>query len=387
MSRRLRNTLLALGLLVVALLVAGAFLLGPRLGATRTLITFGWPVPDDLVSLEEPPPGYERLADRDVYGVENALLRRVQDGRSHPTLVFVHGVSADGLRDGRILRAIEAFHRGGFTVVAPELGPLTDPTRAPAELEGLDRLLEALATGKIPGANGGRFGLVGISVGAAVALRAGARYQAGGGDGLRGILAIGAPDDLKISARLWFEASDPDEAGGESLDWQRQNAAAFARAFVLRAALPVRVADEDDAHALSSWFSEAARWKEDPPALRTEAARALASLLRAAPAARAAAAEQLLDDAWPRLATLSPAAWTEELSALRGVPVFVLHGEADPLIPVGDADRLRTRLEAHTLVSVLKSGLVGHTAVGDASIAERVDHIVFLDDFFDMVGG
>ena len=387
MGRRVRTILWTVGLIVVALLVTGGFVLGPRMGAVRCLTTFGWPVPDDLGRIEDAPDGFTVLADEATYGVPYAFVRRTPDGKVHPTLVFIHGVARVGLRDGRILRAIEAFHRAGFTVIAPEIGPLLDPTRPSDEVDGLDRLLDALAAGRIEGASTSRFGLVGISVGGALALRAGARFQERGGRGLRGILAIGAPDDLRTPARDWFVLPDPAPEGGDSLEWRRNNAAAFARNFVLRAALEKRVGNHPDFTRLRDWLAEEALPAAAAPELETEAGQALARIVHAPAAERAKERDALLADAWHQLIVLSPADWSAQLTHLRGIAVFLLHGYGDPLVPIAEADLLAARLERHTLVSVLRSRVLGHTAVNGAGLREQLAHVVFLDDFFDMVGG
>lgn len=387
MGRRVRIILWTLGLILAAVLVTGGFVLGPRMGAVRCLTTFSWPVPDDLENLADAPDGFEVLADEARYGVRRAFVRSVQDGKAHPTLVFVHGVAEIGLRDGRIVRAIEAFHRAGFTILAPEIGPLLDPTRPSEEVDGLDRLLDALAAGEIEGVSAGRFGLVGISVGGALALRAGARFQERGGRGLRGILAIGAPDDLRTPARDWFALPDPAPEGGASLQWRRRSAAAFARNFIVRAALKKRVGDHPDFTRLKDWLAASKLPASDPPALETEAGRILARIVHAPPAEREMERDALLADAWDQLVVLSPADWSAQLAHLSGVAVFLLHGYGDPLVPIAEAALLEARLKPHTLVPVLRSRLIGHTAVTDVGFGEQLAHVVFLDDFFDMVGG
>ena len=67
--------------------------------------------------------------------------------------------------------------------------------------------------------------------------------------------------------------------------------------------------------------------------------------------------------------------------------IFLLHGNADPLVPVSELPLLEKRLAAFTIVSTFESHLLGHTTVGEAGWGDRFDHIVWLDDFFDMVGG
>ena len=90
-------------------------------------------------------------------------------------------------------------------------------------------------------------------------------------------------------------------------------------------------------------------------------------------------------DAWDQLVAFSPADWDEELDALRGVPIFLLHGTEDPLIPVSELDPLRERLERRTIVSDLRSHMVGHVSVNEVGFGEKLDHIAFMDSFFDIV--
>ena len=123
-----------------------------------------------------------------------------------------------------------------------------------------------------------------------------------------------------------------------------------------------------------------------PAGVHRRELRGLARMVRAAPEERAKAREQVLTRAQTRVRRLSPAQWQEKLVHLRGVAVFLLHGHGDPLVPIEEADRLAERLRRHTIVAVLKSHMVGHTTVKDVSIAERIAHVVQMDDFFDMIG-
>lgn len=87
-----------------------------------------------------------------------------------------------------------------------------------------------------------------------------------------------------------------------------------------------------------------------------------------------------------RVRGLSPALWDAELDHLRGIPVFLLHGRGDPLVPIEEAAHLATRLRRRTIVSVLESHMVGHTSVNEVGLGERIAHVVQMDDFFDMIG-
>lgn len=384
MSKRVRLLLgvLCLGLLLVGGLVAS--LIGPRLGAVRCLLAFQWPVPEDLKSLSDAPNGFTLLADAGRYGVEQALVRSTGEER-RPTLLFVHGVAQEGLRDGRILRAIEGFHRGGFTVVAPEIRTLMDATAPAGEVQRLVTLLQAIHRGDVAGADGRQMGIVGISVGGAVALRMAAAYQAAGGEGLRAVLSIGAADDIRTVAKTWFALPDPAKKGDGTLQWKRRDAGAFARSFIARAAVPTLLGQGPEAEALLKWLREKPLPVRPPPALSTPEAQGLRDFIGAAPEKRAAQRERLLEAAWSRLGLLSPADWDQELHHLTGLAIFLLHGHGDPLVSIDQVEPLQARLARHTLVSVLRSHMVGHADVAQAALGEHFDHVLFMDDFLDMV--
>ena len=384
MTKRVRVLLAALSLGLLLFGGLAVALIAPRLGAVRCLLAFQWPVPDDLKSLDDAPNGFTLLSDASRFGVEQALVRTPGDER-RPTLLFVHGVAQEGLKDGRILRAIEGFYRGGFTVVAPELRTLMDATAPTGEIERLVSLLQAIRRGEVDGADGRQMGIVGISVGGAVALRVAAAYQAAGGEGLRAVLSIGAADDIRKVAETWFELPDPAKQGNGTLTWERRDAGAFARSFIARAAVPTLLGPDPEAETLLTWLREKPLPESAPPELKSAVSKKLRDFIRAKPAARASEREALVEAAWDRIGLLSPASWDAELSHLRGIAVFLLHGYGDPLVPITQVEPLRERLAPHTLVSVLRSHMVGHADVSKASLAEHLKHVTFIDDFLDMV--
>ncbi len=379
---------LRLGLLLAVLLLfvgaVGAFIVVPRVPAVRCLLAFQDSVPDDLEKPYEAPAGLRMLEDPARYGAKRVWLLRQESGPA-PTMLFVHGVAPVGLEDGRIVHALKAFARAGFTVIAPELPTLVDPLDPAPVGRGVAQVLQAISRGAFEGAHPKRIGVVGISVGGALALKGCVEYVAAGGSGLRAILAIGAPDDMLRTSVAWFADEDAGPDDG-TLRWERAHAAEFARSYLIRAGLIPTFGDDPEVRKLAAWM-EAGDVPEKPPeGLTRPELVELATLVKARAAERAKAREQVMTRAAPRIEGLSPALWDDELHNLRGVAVFLLHGHGDPLVPVEEARHLARRLRRHTVVSVLESHMVGHTSVEEVSVGERLDHVIQMDDFFDMIG-
>lgn len=380
-----RRALRLLAVAAACLLVVGAAVVVPRLASIRCLLGFQRPVGDDLEAHADADAPFTLLEDEAAYGVARAWHLRGPSSRS-PTILFLHGVAPEGIRDGRVLHAARAFHDCGFTVVAPELPGLVDPLH-PGELgAGLPTLLQAMTSGAIEGIHPERIGVVAISVGGGVALRGCARFRAAGGTGVRAMLLIGAPDDIRRPATGWFEAPDEAPESDGTYAWESRHAASFARSFLIQAGLPEYLGEGEDLDRLAAWMAEDPLPTEPLPELKSERARKVGALVHAEPAVRSAAREEVLARAARRVEGLSPALWEQELIHLRGTAVFLMHGHGDPLIPLSEATHLAKRLRKHTLVSVLESRMIAHTSVGSVGFGEKLAHVIQMDDFFTMIG-
>ncbi len=361
--------------------VGGAFVL-PRLDAIHTLLRFaeGGGGEDGVLDA-----GMAWVKNVDRTGFERLLVATPEGEGPFPALVFVHGVAVKGLDDGRIIRAVDAFRDAGFVVIAPEVRVLVNPPQNDHDLERVAALLHAVALGNFPTADARRVGVIGISVGGGMSLRAVARYRAEGGAGPRAILAIGAPDDLKRIIPTWFGLPRPDFDAPRTAERVRREEARFARNVVLRASLGKRVASTADRAVLRAWLEENLDPMTAPDGLETKAGRAFAALATGTPEGWRREREAITRDAWPLMAVFSPAASGPELGTLTGIPTFLLHGTGDPLVPVTEMDRLAERLRAHTMVVTLASHMIGHVDVETTGITEQLEHVVFMDDFFDIV--
>ena len=160
---RIKRTLLVgVGALLVLALGVAAIYLAPRWSAIRTLLAFTEEAPPDGVG----PEGFVRVQDAARLGAGDVWIARPGGDGPHRLLLFLGGIAPKGLDDGRVIRAVEAFRRGGFVVVAPYVPGLADPGARDRGAESLARLLEALEQGAVEGIDTTRWGMVAISVGA-----------------------------------------------------------------------------------------------------------------------------------------------------------------------------------------------------------------------------
>jgi pimeloyl-ACP methyl ester carboxylesterase len=121
--------------------------------------------------------GEPRTAEGYLAGVETTTLERSGAGR-RPAIVFVNGATPLGRNEPGVTRLTEGLARAGYRVYVPELVDLREGRISARTVSSIVRL--ALAAAKDPDTSRGRVGLVGVSVGATLALLAAQRSELGG---------------------------------------------------------------------------------------------------------------------------------------------------------------------------------------------------------------
>jgi pimeloyl-ACP methyl ester carboxylesterase len=385
MGRRGRRLLL--GLLAAVLVGAGALYLlvwRPVAPAYAFLHALDAPLPTEadlerVGGIRYPREGPPRLL---------RYLPPPGDGRA-PILVVVAGVTALGIDDPRVWRLLLALREAGFAVLAPEVPGLS---RLGEDRDGVKHVRDALVMASkaegfetgLPGADASRIGVVGVSLGASLALHAAATSPVP----VRALVLVGAPDDPRNLAPSWFrEPVAPEGATGHAK--LRSGSGLFARHGVLRAAAG-RIVGAAEAAALRAWIdgigeAPASGGPPPPEVGGAESARWV----------RAALAEERIetsDLAWvltaaePDLAICAPAAFDADLPGLRS-PVWLVHGTEDPLVPPSEMDLLAARLSPRVPVRTLASALLTHVDVGSPGLAEAWRHLRVLTEAFDAVRG
>ncbi|MBX3249115.1 MAG: alpha/beta hydrolase [Myxococcales bacterium] len=287
--------------------------------------------------------GVPRVARREhvVEGV------RVRDFGAGPALVLVHGAHEEGIDEPRLVRLAEVLAAEGFGVRTPELPGLVALRLEPSDLDALRR-------SSPPGA-----AAFGVSVGGTYALRVAAEAPSV----FSSLLVLGAPADLERTARAHLVDVEPRGQPRTVVDPRGQP-----RTVVDPRGQPRTVVDP----------------RGQPRTVVDPSGRPRTAVARAHPYAHqvfATALGGVLDEASlaaarTRLARLSP---EHHLAAIE-LPVFVLHGADDPLVPTAEADALASALPR---AKCWVSPLLGHAETREVGLAERLALARFFAEAFE----
>jgi pimeloyl-ACP methyl ester carboxylesterase len=322
--------------------------------------------PVTVTELDIPSPG----------GAIHAKLYSPDDASHAPPLVLLHGVHRLGMNDPRLVLLASAFAERGILVLTPELKALEDYRIAPAEIDVIGRSAQYLDR-----QTDEPVGVLGVSFSGSLALLAAAdpRYSSS----MSCLVAVGAYDDLGRVAHFLItgEAILPDGS-------VRRQAAEQYGALVLIYAHPEQYFSAHDAplaqHALKLWLEE-----------QFETARSSERELSAAGRAEVEALFQhhmaLLQNQIDQgiaadAAEMSAVSPHGKLASLR-LPVFLLHGEGDEVIPSSETQWLARDIPPGYLRALLITPAFGHV---DASRKIALKHqwelISFMASIFRQLG-
>jgi dienelactone hydrolase len=285
---------------------------------------------------------------------------------SRRAVLVVPGVNPAGLDDPRLVRFARALARAGLTAVTAALPDLVRYRITSRDVDRIEDAVAALAArrdlvaGRPPG-------VVGISFAGGLAIVAAGRPSVAGR--LAFVASLGGYGDLPRVLRFLCTGEQPDGTRGRPHD--------YGLAVVLLNVVD-RVVPADQVAALREavfLFMEAS-WLDvvDPAAAAPVFARARA---RAAALGEPAATwmrwvnARAVEAAGPRLlphalAVASDPALSPERSAPPRVPVYVLHGAGDTVIPAQESVRLAAWLRPRVPVRLLVTPLVAHAEVARA---------------------
>ena len=340
-----------IGLILVILVVSGLYGLRYDLRSYSLLIHFLDPAASSwFLRWETHPIEIQETALALTHGSVRARLY-LPSGVAHPPgMVLVHGIHHLGIDEPRLMSFARAAAGSGFAVLTPEVAALADyhvdGTSIATIGESPAWLQQRLGTGPVT--------VVGVSFAGGLSLLAASdpRYA----PHFRTLLLMGAYDDLaRVSRFLATSEAELPDGGREAYKAHDYGAAIFVYSHLNQF---FSAGDLDVAHlALRDWLWER---PQDAQALLSQispAGRATMDLLLARQIGQLRA--RLLDAIQANRSELSAISPEGKLGDLR-VPVFVLHGTTDDIIPSTESLWLGKELPRKYLRALLITPAFSH---------------------------
>ena len=273
-------------------------------------------------------------------------------------VVLAHGVHYLGIDEPRLMALARSFAQAGLVVLTPELAPLADyRVDDPGNLETLRVSVRWLARrDDLVDSHG--VGLVGVSFAGGLSLRV-ASEDAVASD-LAFVVSIGGHHDMRRIAR--FFASDTAETPTGTIPWRAHD---YGMA-VLVFDEPERFVSPEDAPqlrvAVRAYLHESYALAEQEALKLSPEGRAIFE--RVAHRDTQALAPKLLA-AMPDLsAKMADASPVGRMAAIH-VPVFLLHGAHDNVVPPSEAQWAALEAKDNPNVHLLVTAKIGHAELGD----------------------
>jgi len=298
------------------------------------------PVDETLTTLQTPA------------GPVRARLYLPRDLPGAPGVVLVHGIHRLGIEEPRLTRFARTMAATGVTVLTPQIDSLADYRVDPEAIQ-----IIGASAASLRNRLGRKVGVMGLSFAGGLALLAAAdpRYA----PDISFVLAVGAHDDLARIARF-FATNQIERPDGtvEKLQAHEYGPLVLAYAHAGEFFAPADVAPARDAVRLWLW--------EEPEAAK-------ARMAKLSPAARAAI-EELLEHKTEAIAQRLLQATERDKAEMAAVsphgklggltvPVFLLAGTGDNVIPATETLWLAREVPPRMLRAVLLSPAIVHVEV------------------------
>jgi hypothetical protein len=286
-----------------------------------------------------------------------------------PAIVVAHGVHRAGVDEPRLQRFARALATAGVIVLTPELVGLTDYHVDLGSADTIGRAAQALA-GR---AHRTSVGVLGLSFAGGLSLLAASDQR--WAPSIAFVVSVGAHDDLSRVSRFFFddEIARPD---GSTLHLHAHDYGAMVLVYgnverffptpdVPAARDAIRLwlwEDKDGARVAAQKLSPASREKLEKLFDR-KAADLKPELLG------------LVETSAPVMIPVSP---HEHIGGVR-VPVFLLHGQADDVIPSSETEWLAHDAPEGSVKNALVSPAVSHVSLqGEPSVKDKWDLVHFM---------
>jgi pimeloyl-ACP methyl ester carboxylesterase len=287
-------------------------------------------------------------------------------------IVLAHGVHYLGIDEPRLVALAGSFARAGVVVLTPELAPLADyRVDDPRNLEILRASVHALA--KREGIATGGVGLVGVSFSGGLSLRVAEEPETA--KDLAFVVSIGGHDDLARVAR--FFATDVADTPDGAVAWHAHD---YGMAVLVYEA-PEKFVAPDQAEPLRAcvraFLHESYPLAEAEAQKLTPEARAVFELIAHrdthALGPKVLAALPSLEE---KMRAASPAGNLANIH----VPVYLLHGAHDDVVPPSESRWAAKEIGDTTDVHLLVTAEIGHAELGEGGVWEQVKLVHFMAD-------
>ena len=295
-------------------------------------------------------------------------------GARVPGVVIVHGVHWKGIDEPRLQRFARTIAASGVAVLTPEVRELCDYRIEAASVDTIGAAAQALSA-RLGGAP---VGVMGLSFAGGLSLLAATDPRYAGSFAF--VVGVGAYDDLGRVLRFFTSNRSP-RPDGSTLELQAHDYGpvvlmySHAEDFFPPADVPVA------RDALRAWLHEdfdAARARAE--ALSPAAALKMKQVFAHDSAALAPELDAETERLAPRLAAVSP---RERLAEIR-VPVFLLHGAGDRVIPSSETEWLAHDTPRAMLRAALVSPAIEHVELeGQPSLGDQLALVHFMGDVLD----
>jgi pimeloyl-ACP methyl ester carboxylesterase len=271
-------------------------------------------------------------------------------GRPHaPALIVLHGVHHLGIDEPRLEAFARAISNCGVHVLTPELPDIKDYHVGASSVRTIGESAKWFAA-----QTGGPVGVVGLSFSGGLALVAASEPEYT--PAFRFVFAVGAQDSMQRVTEYYRTGRDPrpngsveelkpHEYGPLVLEYE------YVEDFVTPADVPA-IRTVLRAHLYEDKAAEKSTMQTLTPAQRAEALGLMDTASDKTQALLAASDEKHAAE----LAGLSPHGRLQTLT----VPVYLLHGEADNIIPSAETLWMETELPRSTLKAALVSPVISH---------------------------
>jgi dienelactone hydrolase len=285
-------------------------------------------------------------------------------------MVLVHGVHYKGIDEPRLVRFAESLAQVGVTVLTPEIPSLADyriDQSAVVEIGVAARSLHDELGGDV------QVGVLGISFSGSLALLAADDPVLGKDVGF--VVTVGSYDDLARVCRFYATGTIERPDGSQvSLSPHEYGPVVWIYSHLEDFFPPDGL--EDVRASLRFWLHEERdKAREALPAIHEESRRKLEVIYSGDLTSLDADMKADVDRHAAELAALSPHGHMDKVT----VPIFVLHGSDDHLIPPSETLWLAHDLPPGKLAMALITGALTHVEIGErSSFAEKLQTVHFM---------